>query len=384
MALGTLGTNTGIEKVYLREMITTDFKSLLIPGVVINIDPLSKEEIIFYINRTNFNKKEFLTQDFINFKRFIKTETYPSHLDYLNSDCAPDLMRFIKANINGSKNKSYYSFLQKIGVENIPILSNDEIELINNLSDLLPLVRPDEYLIVEQLLNEENINLSELIGYNNRVNIYTLMNALFHLNKDNIIKNNKLNINHISNDFKEYIRDLIEYGKNRCEIEFGEFDTKFKIYGNYYKSQILKELLEKSTNFMKGTKFEKDGSTYCFVGLMKDKTKQERTNYKDKFLSKDIFQWESENNTTFDNSTGLKLLNTKIVHLFIRKMDSEDGITLPFTYFGTGVFHNPRKSFVESIEKNGSVVEKDTILFDILLDNKVDDEYCFEFEVPVE
>ena len=33
--------------------------------------------------------------------------------------------------------------------------------------------------------------------------------------------------------------------------------------------------------FMKGTKFD-DGTTYIFVGLKKDKSKQERTNYKDK------------------------------------------------------------------------------------------------------
>lgn len=382
MALGTLGTNTGIEKAYLREMIMTDFKSLYIPGVEINIDSLSKEEIINNIERANFNRKDFLYQDFENFRRYIKCETYPSHMDYLNCDCAPDLMRFIKAKINGRKSFSYYSFLSKIGVESIPVFNQIEIDLINKLSDLLPLSRPDEYLIVKQILDKNKIELNSLLVYNSRININTLNNASFHLVKDKIIIEDRLNINKISDDLKDYLNDLVEYGLTRCEIEFGEFDTPFKIYGNYYKEQIMKELLEETTMFLKGTKFDDNHNVYCFVGLKKDKPKQERTFYKDKFISKKVFQWESENNTTINNETGKKLLSCKTVYLFVRKMDEEDGITLPFTYFGTGRFDNVRESFVEVVEKDGTTDKKKTLLFDIILDKEVDDSYCFEFEVP--
>ena len=72
---------------------------------------------------------------------------------------------------------------------------------------------------------------------------------------------------------------------------------------------------------------------------------------------------------------------TKKVHVFVRKMDEEDGITSPFTYFGTGVFTNPRKSKVKTIEK-GKEKYVDTLLFDIELDNEVPEEYHFEFEIP--
>lgn len=70
-------------------------------------------------------------------------------------------------------------------------------------------------------------------------------------------------------------------------------------------------MLENALTFMKGTKFDDDGTTYVFVGLKKDSSKEEKLNYKDKFISSKVFQWESENNTTLENSTGKKLLNTK-------------------------------------------------------------------------
>lgn len=56
-------------------------------------------------------------------------------------------------------------------------------------------------------------------------------------------------------------------------------------------------------------------------------------------------------------------------------MDDEDGIVLPFTYFGTGKFTNCRESTNENTP---------TLLFDIVLDNEVPEEYRFDFQVPEE
>ena len=134
----------------------------------------------------------------------------------------------------------------------------------------------------------------------------------------------------------------------------------------------MRVLLEKSLLFMKGTKFDEEGTTYIFVGLKKDSSKEERLNYKDKFLSSRVFQWESENNTKVDNSVGKKIINTKLVHLFVRKVDEQDGVTLPFTYFGTGKFANMR------VTKNNLY---DTLTLDIVLDNEVSEEYYLDFEI---
>jgi hypothetical protein len=119
---------------------------------------------------------------------------------------------------------------------------------------------------------------------------------------------------------------------------------------------------------LKGTYIYETGNIFIYVGLKKDKAKQERTDYKDKFISPEIFQLESENNTTRDNNMGIKLLKTNKIYLFVRKIDDEDSIQLPFTYFGTGKFENVRDSKV--IDKtNGN--EYKTLLFDIRLDNPV-------------
>ena len=280
----------------------------------------------------------------------------------------------MKSKINGKKNKSYYSFLKKINEDNIPIFKSDENELIDKISEMLPIVRCDEILILKSLLELDTIDTEKILGYNSKININTINHAIMLLKKDGILDNdNKINIDLLSDDMKVYLADLFDYALLKYEIDFGDFDGTFKVMANYYKEQIMRVLLENALTFMKGTKFDDDGTTYVFVGLKKDSSKEEKLNYKDKFISSKVFQWESENNTTLENSTGKKLLNTKVVHLFVRKMDEQDGITLPFTYFGTGAFTNVRKT------KNNQC---DTLTFDIVLDNEVSEEYYLDFEIP--
>ena len=384
-ALGSLGKTTIIEKPYLMDLVRTDFNELKIPGVVINIDALSKEDIIDYIKNENFNKKIFLEKDYENFKIYLKKEEYPTHMDYLNNDCAPDLIRFMKSKLGSKKNFSYYTFLKKIGEPTLPIFSDSQITLINNVSDLLPIVRVDEMIILRQIINSSKLVLDDLNGYNNKVTYETLNHALYLLKKEKVLNDdNSLNVDAVKEEFVDYMNDLIDYSIERYNIDFGEYSGDFSLYSNYYKEQIMRVLLEQNLMFMKGTKFGSNGITYLFVGLKKDKDKQEKTNYKDKFLSSYEFQWESENNTTIDNSVGKKLAYTKIVHLFVRKMDDEDGITLPFTYFGTGKLTNMRESFVTSLQNDGTTKDVPTLLYDVVLDNKVPEEYWFDFEIPEE
>lgn len=375
LALGSLGKTTYTEKAYLKDMVRSDFDSLKIPGVEIFFDDLSKTDIISYLDNTNFNRKDFLKNDYLNFKNYLKKQTYPTHMEYLNSDNAPDLIRFLKVNMNGTKNKSYYGFLSKIGEECIPMFSKSQIDFVDNLSDMLPLVRVDEYLIVKDLLNG-NLNISGLVGYNNKVTLNTLNHAKYILEKKNLISSDKLNVDTINNEFIEYLGDLVEYGLTRYSIDFGDFDNLFKPMANYYKEQIQMVRLKKGLMSVKGTEFDAE-ETYCYVGLNKNINIDERLQYKDKFIDSTTFQWESETNTTLTNSIGKKILNTKVVHLFVRKIKEEDGITLPFTYFGTGKFTNIRESFTE---ENGKKLP--TLLTDIILDNKVPNDYYFDFEIP--
>ena len=381
LALGTLGRTTYTEKAYLKGLIESDYKTLEIPNVEIHIDELSKKEIIKYIDKENFNKKNFLKKDYENFKKYLNKDDIPSHMDYLESEIAPDLNRFIKCKLGNKRIRSYYEFLTMIGEENLPIYTESEINLIDTIEEFLPIVRIDEYLIINYLLHHNEINMDNLIGYNSRVNETTLKNAIKVLTEKEVLKDCKFKIDSIQN-IREYLEDLIQYGINRYEIEFGDFEGEYKLYANYSKEQTMTSINRKYTMDikLKGTyPDESTGNTYIYVGLKKDKAKQERTNYKDKFISSKVFQWESENNTTESNSMGLKLQNTKKVYLFVRKMDEEDNIVLPFTYFGTGRFTNMRNSHV--VDQKTNVIYK-TLLFDIELDKEVPDEYRIDFEIP--
>ena len=383
LALGTLGKTTYTEKAYLKNLIESDYKTLNIPGVEIHIDELSKKEIVKFIDQENFNKKTFLKKDYENFKKYLNKDSIPTHMDYLESEIAPDLNRFIKSKIGGKRIRSYYEFLTMIGEENVPIFTEEEIKLIDSIEELLPIVRLDEFLIINYLLHHNEINIDKIVGYNSRVTNETLNNAIQFLTNKEVLVNNQLSVDNISN-IKDYLEDLINYGINRYEIEFGDFEGKYKLYANYSKEQTMTSINRKYTMdiLLKGTYFDTEtGDTYVYVGLKKDKAKQERTDYKDKFISPSIFQWESENNVTIDNSIGLKLKNTKNIYVFVRKMDDEDNIILPFTYFGTGKFTNMRESHIKD-QKTGASYK--TLLFDIQLDNTVPEEYFVDFEIPNE
>ena len=380
LALGTLGKTVYAEKAYLKDLIRTDFESLNIEGLKIFFDELSKVEVINHLDNVNFNRKDFLQKDYENFKSYLGKETYPTHMDYLDSDIAPDLMRFMKSKISSGKNRSYYTFLSKINEEGLPLFNKEEVEFIDTLSDMLPLVRIDEYLIVKGMLNDNLTDYKTLIGYNSKVTKETLDNAYYLLKKNNIIVNDKLNLKSIRDELNIYLNDLLNYGITREKNEFGEYEGKFKLYRNYYKEQIQMVRLREATMSVKGTEFDTTANvTYCYVNLHKDEKIKGGLKFKDKFLSSGNFQWESEKNTTKKNATGKKILNTKVVHLFIRKVKEEDGVTLPFTYFGTGRFNNIRDSFVE--EKGKRIP---TLIMDIELDNKVPSDYYLDFNIPEE
>ena len=376
LGLGSLSSSTVLEKALLSSLVRNDFKDLGLPGVEIHFDERSKEEILKHIENTNFNTAFRLRSDYFSFKKYLAEKRYPSHMDYLNSDCAPDLLRFLKAKMKGKKNYSYYNFLKNIG-EDVPLFNESEIRLLEVISDLLPLTRREEYLIIKQVLDSQ-IDFDLLTKEYKRVNPYSLKTAVDNLiSRKVIINSNPYKLNYEKGKgtaFEDFLVDLLEYGLERYENEFGDFEGPFKMYGNYQKDKIMMEIDGKQYSYMQGTKYDtKNKITYVFVGLEKDKVAKGNFDYKDKFLSPSIFQWESVNKTTKDNAEGKKLLATKIVHLFVRKVDEEDGIVLPFTYFGTGKFTNCRDSQND---------DKPTLMFDIELDHEVDEEYRFDFQVP--
>ena len=342
-------------------------------GVEIHIDDLSKEEILEYIDKENFNSLKYLKQDYFNFKKYIGSEFYPRHVDYINNDCAPDLIRFMSIKTRGKKNCSYYNFLRGIGEENLPVFTEKQIDFINYLSGLLPLVRVHEYQIVKLLLDGPKTYQEIVMYLTETVQGFVLAELEHVLTYLQFVEKDK-NILRLSvpmdDQLLEYVQDLIEYGLIRYVIDNGN-ETGFKLWLNYRMDQVQLKLLKNPGNIMVGTYYY-DDYVVIFASLKKDLEEADKLNYKDKFLQPDLFQWESM--TNLPQSHLEKLMKSTFAHVFIRKVTTENGLVLPFTYVGKGKMSNPRKTDGD----NG------TYLFDIHMENELPEYLQYDFGLTKE
>ncbi len=378
-AMGSLAQNFVLERKLLKDLVRDDFSALgLSPyGVEINIDDLSKEEIIEYIDQENFNSLMYIKQDYFNFKEYINSEAYPRHMDYLNNDCAPDILKFMSIKINAKKTASYYDFLLGIGENNIPVFSNTQREMIKYLSAMLPLVRDTDYRIVELLLNGA-VSRQELFA---KIKMEAVNNtdkeidhAITYLKKsgyvgedDNSFFSFKVELD---KDLEEYLKDLVTYGITRYGTEYTD-DERFVLWKAYRKDQVQLKLCKNPGDTMMGTYYY-DGKVYIFAGLKKDASVSDRLNYMDKFIDKNTFQWESINNIS--ESEKQKLLSSNKAVLFIRKVDNEHGIQMPFTYVGEGIMN-------QVPWPKGHTNERKGLLFHIAMDEELPDYLQYDFEV---
>lgn len=374
-ALGSLSENFVMEKRLLASLVKDDFTALGLAdyGVEIHIDDLSKEEILEYIDKENFNSLKYLKQDYFNFKKYIGSEFYPRHVDYINNDCDPDLIRFMSIKTRGKKNCSYYNFLRGIGEENLPVFTEKQIDFINYLSGLLPLVRVHEYQIVKLLLDGPKTYQEIVMYLTETVQGFVLAELEHVLTYLQFVEKDK-NILRLSvpmdDQLLEYVQDLIEYGLIRYVIDNGN-ETGFKLWLNYRMDQVQLKLLKNPGNIMVGTYYY-DDYVVIFASLKKDLEEADKLNYKDKFLQPDLFQWESM--TNLPQSHLEKLMKSTFAHVFIRKMTTENGLVLPFTYVGKGKMSNPRKTDGD----NG------TYLFDIHMENELPEYLQYDFGLTKE
>ena len=377
LALGGLAQKFVMEKRLLVALIRDDFKPLGLEqyGVEINIDSLSKEEILNYVESENFYSSKYMKQDYYNFKKYINSPTYPRHMDYLNSDSAPDLLRFMQIKI-GNKTNSYYGFLKGIGEENLVEFSDEQVNVINYLSSLLQLVRPHDYLICKYLIDGDNSISSIEAKIKEEVENYRkseFNHALEYLRKNKTVVSDNDFIElcgEQTTEYKEYLLDLIEYGLTKYQVDYSNAKDMFICWNNYTKSQVQLKRCVNPGDINPGTFYGTEGDVYIFASIKKDLAEGlEHLNYKDKFLEPSLFQWECKANIS---DRDLKLLNTsKYAYLFIRKMESENGITLPFTYVGKGHLENPRKTQNKE--------NKRTYIFDIHMEEKLPDYLQYDF-----
>ena len=377
-AIGNLSENFVMEKQLLSSLIRDDFTSLGLKdyGVQIHIDDLSKKEILKYLDNINFNTRQYLEQDYRNFKKYLNSPTYPKHIDYLNNDYAPDLMKFLQSKISNKKNRSYYGFLKAINEDDLPSFSDRQVDFINYLSDMLPIVRPYEYLIVQCLIRHAGkVNNEELVTYiRNNVEDYDekqLNHALEYMDNEGFVVNsgNTVAFHNVSlnTELTEYLNDLLDYGLEKYIIDFSDKKELFKVWGKYRKEQVQQLLLKNPGDIMLGTKVY-DNTVYAYVTVIKKTS--ETLNYADGYIDESLFQWETVNNITTAQLNELK--SCKTMHIFVRKVSNENGIQLPFTYIGHGSME-----YIENSRKSNGAH-----LFHVHMDEKAPEDMFYDFKLP--
>lgn len=392
-ALSSLSQNFVLEKKLMAKLVKDNFTALGLEeyGVEINIDDLSKEELLEWIEKENFNALSYMKQDYFNFKKYIGSETYPKHMDYLNNDCAPDLLRFLKIKIKSRKCISYYNFLHGIiddssellqDKQYLPVFAQEQIAFVNYLSDMLPLVRPYEYYIFRSLLSGkcsisdlESVLKAALDNYSSA----EYQHALKYIAKNGFAnvegQSIKLNVS-IDDELREYCEDLLEYGLTRYGEEYGD-SKDFKLWQNYRMDQVQLKLLQDPGYTQLGT-YVYGKNAIIFASLKKNLSDTDRLNYKDKFLQANLFQWECEVNIS--DKKLAQLNESERAYIFIRKVSEENGITMPFIYVGTGKLTNPRKQTgADAVTGKPKI----TYLYDIPMDNELPDYLQYDFGLAV-
>jgi hypothetical protein len=120
---------------------------------------------------------------------------------------------------------------------------------------------------------------------------------------------------------------------------------------------------------MLGTKIY-DGVVYAYVTIVKAAGTKEGLRYVDGYIDRNTFQWETVANVSDKELTALK--NSKRAEFFVRKVDNEDGIQLPFTYIGSG-----KMEYIEGSRKaNGAH------LFRVPMEAEAPEDLYFDFRLP--
>jgi len=381
-ALGSMAENFVVEKNLVAALVKDDFARIGLNdyGVEIHLDDLSKKEILAYIDEVNFNTKTYLQHDYNNFKKYIGASRYPAHVDYLNNDYAPDLIKFMQSKINQRKNASYFGFLQAIGEEGLPCFSTRQEVFIKYVSEMLPIVRPYEFLIIQALIQwAGECSLDEIQHYvwTNALNYsqlsfdhalqYMLASGYFSL-VDGLFAFEGIDLDV---EFEEYMRDLLEYGLGKYEIDFSEAipGKIFHLWAKYRKEQVQQLLLNNPRDIMLGTKIY-DGIVYAYVTVIKSNSTAEKLKYADGYIDPETFQWETVVNVSDRELKALK--NSRGIHIFVRKVVNEDGIQLPFTYIGMG-----KMEYIEGSKKSNGAH-----LFRIPMEATAPEDIYFDFKLP--
>lgn len=352
------------DKDSLKVAVATQFAN--IPGCTnIQMDRIAQERILEQLNEENFNSMKYLKEEYFEFKKMNGGKVPYLLMDYLKYDGAPDPLKFL------NKEKTYIGFVANMEKDDeLKKLLEDEVflKILKELSSKLPIKRVYEFSILKYMLTHEEINTEkakqEILKYIEDVDDASVIHALNCLNgvyyDSAQVKNNvkcfelKDGILSSTWDFKKiiqnkkyriYIEDVINYALIRYEKEFESqyYGVPFfKLYEQYQMvdTALLSNYTKIHSSF-RGSGLITNGNEYfLFIDLHKEENIKESINYKDKFLDRQYFQWQSPNSTSQGSERGKNIIFNKDrkinLHLFVRKYKQLDGVVQPYIYIGKG------------------------------------------------
>ena len=167
------------------------------------------------------------------------------------------------------------------------------------------------------------------------------------------------------------MRDLLEYGLGKFDVDFSKSDgiELFLPWAKYRKEQVQQLLLKNPQYIQKGTVIYGE-TVYIYVTIIKDASTKEDLKYEDGYIDPDTFRWETVAHVSDKELNQLK--NSKLTHIFVRKVENEDGIQLPFTYIGSG-----KMEYIENSKKaNGAH------LFRTPMNRTAPEDLYFDYKLP--
>lgn len=367
------------KKTRLRE-VATDF--IDIPGdTFIHFDKIVKEQILNQIDKEKFMSDSNQKKSYFVFKKD-NGNKMPYLTDYIKHGSDLDPCVFSKIKKGNLLYHSYFEFV--VSAENE--ITSTESVILNQLSQnnifttfirfidtLLPAKRIEEWCVINNLISDSDysttleqvkVSMKKYVDYNNDANLINACNLLagkfFDSTEENTYKDvimsfdgNVISLNPtvktlFSSEHKDeitkWINDYIEYALMRYDDEFGRENFGFpflKPYAKYSMRNIAPLCnYEKIHSSFRGSGLLTSAKPqyFIFVDLYKADDIREEINYHDKFITSNVFQWQSPNNMSQDSDRGLDVIeNTKRhthLHLFVRKFKEVEGIPQEFIYLG--------------------------------------------------
>lgn len=117
----------------------------------------------------------------------------------------------------------------------------------------------------------------------------------------------------------------------------GAAEAGVELWHSYARKEIAERFGHEYSRYWEQGVVKKGGGLFLFVTLEKADL-PEAHRFKDRFLSRDVFEWQSQNRTTRDSNAGedMRLHEERgiPIHLFVRKQPKIQGKGAPFFYCG--------------------------------------------------